>query len=196
MAWTEALASTAARLSQTDARWMLVGSAGCAVRGVAVVPGDIDILAATAQDVTTLAAAMAPFVAASSPADDPGSFLSTSERPCGEWPGVDEFWRLGRWVVAGTKVEVAYIWLAQQEGALAETYGDRVSGASEVVEWHGFSVPIVPLEVQYVTLLSRSSQSRLDLVEAYLRDRGFDAALIEQSMSDQGILRGRCSLVS
>ena len=41
--WTTALASVAEQLNGNRIEWMLLGSAATALRGAAIVPGDIDI---------------------------------------------------------------------------------------------------------------------------------------------------------
>lgn len=180
--WLVALERVADLVAGTSADWMLVGSAASAVHGVDLQPGDVDILAHTAADVFEVAAVLpAAEAAATDRETDPQTFLSSRSQPVitfGEWT-------LGRWLVDGEKVEVAHI--AGDDGLLQETGGSEIWRHRQWMPWQGYQLPIVPLEVQLATMLSRGLTVRSRAAVARLRERGHDRALLAKALSDKAL---------
>ena len=92
------------RLDRAGVDWMLVGSAATAIRGAAIVPGDIDVAMPTPSAVRT-AATHLPGRTDRSPTTDPRTWFSSAQEPVLTFGN----WTFGRWMLAGVKVELAHI---------------------------------------------------------------------------------------
>src|SRR5687767_10979519 len=107
--WIAVLATVAEQLNESHIEWMLVGSAATALRGAAIVPGDIDIAVLEAADVaraaTVLPTPNGPLVGSHDPAD----WVSTAAEPTLRFEHAGERWTFGKWMIDGVKVEVAHI---------------------------------------------------------------------------------------
>lgn len=169
-------------------RWMLVGSAATCVQGVAVEPGDVDVLVHPQTSDEAMAAAVEAFerFSATGPvSQDPDLFLSTPNQPLVATP--DGVWLFGRWMVDGFKLEVARIRIDLGPTAVIETMGTAVWDTQRTVSWRGHAVPVVPLEVQLATMTWRGLGERASAVRARLAEPGTDAALLAQAMADRGL---------
>ena len=162
---------------------MLVGSAASAIHGVHLQPGDVDVLAHTAADVSLIAAVLPLDRQAAAGPAIPQTFVSSQSRPVLRFG--DGAWTLARWLIDGTKVEVAHI--AGDDGLLEETKGSAIWRHRQWVTWHGHQLPIVPLEVQLATMLRRDQTRRSRATAAHLQKRGHDRSLLTRALSDQGI---------
>lgn len=164
---------------------MLVGSAATAAHGAEVIPGDVDVLVRTPQDLKRLAGLMQHLATEKAETQDAAKFLSSSEQPLLIF--ADGNWTFGRWVIAATRVEVACIREPGQEDRLAETYGEPVWQERQVLEWEGVQIPIVPLEVQMATLLSRQYEGRVQAAARRMLEKGFDRNLLQWAMNDRNV---------
>lgn len=128
--WCEALGAFADAAADTGAQWMLVGSAASAVHGVPLVPNDVDISARAGDDVAALAKVLTPVASTEGPDLDPRTFLSTPSQPVVTFG--DDTWTFGRWLMGGTKVEIASI--ASGGGQLLETTGADIWNHRQFVD--------------------------------------------------------------
>ena len=167
---------------------MLVGSTATRLQGVAIDPGDVDVLIhpdTSDSDMTAIAAEFTRHANETTVSDDPDRFLSTQYQPLIATP--DGAWLFGRWMVDGCKLEIARIRVETEPGALLETMGTGVWSVRRQVSWRGVVVPVVPLEVQLATSVSRGLTQRADAVRKYLLDYGVDQALLEKALADRGV---------
>lgn len=169
--------------------WMVVGSAAAAVRGVDVIPRDVDILLPSGSPESAkirLAQALRPWTAAASPGPGLDMMLSTTEHP---WQySTDGSWLFGRWTIDGSRLEVAGISGSVGPNVLWETQGDAVCGTRQVVTWQGRALPVVPLEVFLATLLVRNRPDQVTTVIRRLIERGYCIELIERACQDRGVV--------
>lgn len=178
--WRTALQHFARLAATASAEWMLVGSAASAVHGVELSPGDIDVLARTANDVVKLAAVLPSLDMPGQLDVDPQTFVSTTEQPVITFGG----WTFGRWFLDGDTVELAHI--AGVYGRLTES-GGEVWGQRRLVRWRGNLLPIVPLEVQLATMLGRGLDECSQAAAECLRRNGYDERLLHRAVRDRGI---------
>jgi len=132
----------------------------CRLRGSrsrAHTPNDIDISVRRAADVSKLATVLKPAEPPDDPVLDPRTFLSTTEQPVITF--ANDTWTLGRWLIGGTKVEVAHI--LSDDDLVVETSGAAVWRYRQSVDWRDRNVPIMPLEVQLATMLIRELPARV-----------------------------------
>jgi hypothetical protein len=191
MLWQEILARMlahlAASLDKEWAPWALIGSAATAVQGCAVQPNDLDFLAQAPGGVQRFAALLSAETPPICPvgADDE-EWFSSQELPVRSGPDPYGFqWTFGRWYVDGFKVEMAHI-VPPAKAALG--YGIWEAGPGiwphiRVVDWKGYQVPVVPLEIQLGTSLQRKLTTRVDAIVPVLWEQGFDDRLLRQSLT-------------
>lgn len=163
---------------------MLVGSAATALRGVELDPGDLDVLVRRSQDVARVAALM-PARSHDDGELDPGKFVSSKTRPTITFDSGS--WVFGRWLLADVTVEVASISVPESERyQLIETLGDPVWLEREQIDVEGAQIPIVPLELQIATMVSRGQSARLDRVVDASDALQLDAELLSRALSARG----------
>ncbi len=118
--WAASLSRLATRVADSGIEWMLIGTAALAIRGVAVAPGDVDIVT-----------------------DERGAeMLADLYRPelvfpVMNWPGMGLFGR----AFDGTRIE----WLGN-EAFLSGRVG--VWRPTEMAEWEGHEIRVPSLEAQ------------------------------------------------
>ncbi len=179
-------------LRREGVRWALVGSAATALQGVEIVPGDLDLLTMTPRGVYTFARLMSFHNASRSPAPvGTEDWLSTPGLPVSadEPDPQKTVWHFGRWLVEGFKVEVAHI---EPPADFFDRYEPRMGiweGGPQVwphiklVQYRGCDVPVVPLEIQLQTSMSRGLMGRAEAIAGVLHRRGYDADLLAVSLS-------------
>ncbi|WUJ72153.1 hypothetical protein OG809_02580 [Kribbella soli] len=156
--WTTTLATVAERLNNAHIDWMLLGSAATALRGVAIVPGDIDIAVRTADDITHAATVLPT----PSKPPDPNLWFSTLAQPALQWGDANERWYFGRWMINDVKVELADIHAPDVAELLVETRSPLVWQQRQTLTCHGQLIPTVPIEVQLATMMARRQDARID----------------------------------
>ncbi|ONI75749.1 hypothetical protein BWI15_07960 [Kribbella sp. ALI-6-A] len=189
--WTTTLATVAEQLNGHRIEWMLLGSAATALRGAAIVPGDIDIAIRTAEDVTR-AAAVLPTPDARG-ADESGpdvsgqgpDWFSTTAEPVLRFDRPGERWTFGLWMIGGVKVELAHIDAPAVAALMLEARSPLVWQEAEILEYHGQPVPTVPIEVQLATMVARQQDSRIDATIAAVDTTRLNLPLLHRALSDK-----------
>jgi hypothetical protein len=173
-----------AAVHELDGRWMVVGSAATAMCGIAIQPGDIDILTRHPEDVHRIAEWLAPYAVEMTPSLNLDDFLSTPDVPAISTG--DNVWTFGRWWVDGTKVECAHINLDPGEDLVRETSGEGVWRYRRLVDWNGRLVSLVALEIQAATSLSRGLEDRANVILEHLGRHGHDKELLTVALRSVG----------
>ena len=181
--WTTVLAAVAKQLNGGRIEWMLLGSAATALRGAAIVPGDIDIAVRTAGDITR-AAARLPTPTVRQP-DGPPDWISTAAEPALHFGDAGERWTFGRWIIDGVKVELAHIDAPAVAQLMIETRAPLVWRERETLECHGHPVPTVPIEVQLATMAARQQHTRIDATIAAMAGTPVNTQLLRRAISDK-----------
>ena len=186
--WTTALASVAEQLNGNRIEWMLLGSAATALRGAAIVPGDIDIALLTADDVTR-AASVLPTPDAPKPVESdelvPSDWISTAAEPTLRFGHSGERWTFGRWFIDGVKVELAHIDAPAVAALMIETRAPLVWHERKTLNCHDQPVPTVPVEVQLATMISRQQDARIDATIAAIDTTLLNLPLLRRAISDK-----------
>jgi hypothetical protein len=186
--WTAALGFVAKKLNGDGIEWMLLGSAATALRGVAIVPGDIDIAVLTADDVIRAARVLpTPEVlgAVRSGGFVPADWISTVAEPVLQFGDAGERWTFGRWYVEGVKVELAHIDAPAVAALMIEARSPLVWQERETLSCHGQAIPTVPIEVQLATMVSRQQDARIEATVAAIDPTRFDVSLLRRAISDK-----------
>jgi hypothetical protein len=186
--WTTTLATVAEQLNGNRIEWMLLGSAATALRGVAIVPDDIDIALLTADGVTR-AAAVLPTPDAPEPVESdefvPADWISTAAEPTRHFGHAGERWTFGRWYIDGVKVELAHIDAPTVAALMIETRAPLVWHERETLNCQGQSIPAVPIEVQLATMIARQQHARIDATMAAIDTTLLNIPLLRRAISDK-----------
>lgn len=186
--WTAALATVAEQLNGSRIEWMLLGSAATALRGAAIVPGDIDIAIHAADDVTRAATVLpTPDAPERVESDElvPADWISTAAEPTLHFGHAGERWTFGRWFIDGVKVELAHIDVPAVVGLMIETRAPLVWHERETLNCHGQPVPTVPVEVQLATMIARQQDARIDATIAAIDTTLINVPLLRRAISDK-----------
>jgi hypothetical protein len=180
------LAAVAEQLNGNHIEWMLLGSAATALRGAAIVPGDIDIALLAADDVTRAATVLptpdAPELVES---DEPSGWISTAAEPTLQFSHTGEQWTFGRWIIDGIKVELAYIDAPAVAALMIETRAPLVWHERETLKCHGQPIPTVPIEVQLATMIARQQDARIEATIAAIGPALLNVPLLRRAISDK-----------
>jgi hypothetical protein len=207
MSWqsalTKTLEATYDRAQSEGLEWAVVGSAATALQGCRICPHDIDIITRIPEHVFRFAAFMRPFAAAECAAESPenGPWCSTQDKPVyvGSYWGLD--WHFARWEIDDTNVEIVHIVAPGGHQGFRNTNGvwecdPTVWPHVKTVAFAGRAVPVVPLEVQLETTMTRgytfsgeSLEGRAIEMVRVLREEGCDRSLLEWAMRDEHIAR-------
>lgn len=153
--------------------WYIGGSAGAWVRGVDLLPGDID-LGTTAAGARRLADLLEPYL------------IEPYART--EWPGSGPC--QGARAFLGTRTEGMRVeWSmasdpARLKGSLREWAVEREGFAVQSIDWNGLRVPVSPIDYTLVRCAERGRWERVDLLLARIRESEWDRARIERLLSD------------
>lgn len=139
--WETAVRIVASRCAEAHVRWYITGSVSEAVRGVAVNPHDVDIVAHV-DDFLRLKALF------------PDCFIEPFVDNRGTW--VVRYF--GRLCIEGVMVDVA-----------ADESRNEERHAYEDVLWNGMILKVEPLSVRYATERERGRIERMHAIEAYLQ---------------------------
>ncbi len=186
--WTATLATVAEQLNRSRIDWMLLGSAATALRGAAIVPGDIDIAIHAADDVTRAATVLpTPDAPERVESDElvPADWISTAAEPTLHFGHAGERWTFGRWFIDGVKVELAHIDAPAVAGLMIETRAPLVWHERETLNCHGRPVPTVPVEVQLATMIARQQDARIDATIAAIDATLLNVPLLRRAISDK-----------
>jgi hypothetical protein len=171
-------------------RWAVVGSVASVLQGCHIRPGDLDLLAKEPKDVYRFAELMADF-APDRCEHPPGHQHWHSSAASPVTAGPDEYgftWHFGRWHVDGFEVEMAHITAPEgfptsSDGAGIWEAGPEIWHYVRTISFAGYGVPVVPLEIQLQTNLTRGLTERAEEIARVLRVDGYDQALIQQALS-------------
>jgi hypothetical protein len=168
----------------------VIGSVASALQGCRVSPRDIDVLATSPEAAYRFAEKMSAYTPPQC-GHAPGheKWLSSEEMPVSVGPDDYGFvWHFGRWEVDGEKVEIAHIvapegFPTSEDGAGIWEAGPEIWPYLRSVMFAGHPTPVVPLEIQLETNLSRGLEERSAEILAVLRRSGYDRRLIEKALS-------------
>lgn len=186
-------------LQSSQTGWVIAGSVATAIQGCTLIPGDIDILTQTASGVFRVADLLAKYAPDHCPfAPGTEGWHSSHAMPVTDPSlGLSEYkWHFGRWYVEGFKVEVAHISppvVAKTEKPTYTSEERRGEGIWEngpeiwqYVKWvafAGYTVPVIPLEIQLETNLKRGYKARITEIIRVFSEQGYERALVRRSLS-------------
>jgi hypothetical protein len=207
MSWqsalTKTLETTYGRAQSEGLEWSVVGSAATALQGCRISPHDIDIMTRVPEHVFRFAAFMQPFAAAECAAESPGTgwWFSTQKKPVyvGSYWGLD--WHFARWEIDDTNVEIVHIVAPGGHECFRNSSGVWECDPSvwphiRTVRFAGRAVPVVPLEIQLETNMTRgytfsgeSLEGRIAEVVRVLRETGCNRSLLEWALREEHLAK-------
>lgn len=146
--WVAALAAVCRRLEGSGVDWWLCGSAALAVRGIAVAPGDLDLVVADADAVAM------------------GGLLADGliEPVCrAGWP-ISTWW--GRAFLHARVEWVGGVTAAADEPEVTD-YGPAAAARLQVVRWRDWRIRVPPVHLQRAVSVRRGLAGRVALIDQH-----------------------------
>ena len=148
--WDESLEAVASRLEAAHCEWFLAGSAALAVRGIDVVPRDLDLVVADASRALRALGDVA--------------IEPVSLNRAGAW--------IARWFGRGflrARVE----WIAGVDPAIdvyswPNEFGPRAAARLETVRWNDHDLALTPLDVQLAVTERRGLATRAEAIRDFI----------------------------
>ena len=150
--WEDALIALLDRVGEMPLAWYLVGSAALAVRGLDVMPGDIDLVVA-ARDVPAFALALR-------------DVLVEPVTPIEGWV-VDCFGR----AFHGAVIDIAGGVNGQADLPLPSDFGPVAAARLETIAWRGYELRVPPLDLQLAVNERRGRERAVALIREALAGR-------------------------
>ncbi len=188
--------------------WAVVGSAATALQGCRISPHDIDIMTRAPEHVFRFAAFMQPFAAGECAVESPekGWWCSTQKKPVyvGSYWGLD--WHFARWEIDDTYLEIVHIVAPGGHEGFRNSSGVWECDPSvwphiRTVGFAGRAVPVVPLEIQLETNMTRgytrsraqfsgeSLEGRIAEMVRVLRETGCNRSLLEWALREEHLAK-------
>jgi hypothetical protein len=147
--WGDALRQTARRLDRAEVDWWLTGSAALAIRGLPVLPRDLDLVVSDAD---------APRVA------------TAFEDAVIEPPVAVEGWFCRWWGRAWLGARVEWVGGVTEAADQPEPtdFGLVAAGALSEVRWEGRVIRVPPLELQREVSMRRGLHDRVQLIDTLM----------------------------
>jgi predicted nucleotidyltransferase len=169
---------------------IICGSMSTYLQGCKIKPNDIDILANNQKTVELIAELMVEYEVSESPSQDVNEWLSNKTRNIFEEVTEDakEQWYMGRWILNGVKIEVAYM---VSESALKQSRKNRYIWENgpdmipyvKTVDFQGYQIKVIPLEIQLMTNLRRGLDDRVTEIIRVFSKEGYNFELLKISLS-------------
>ena len=193
MSWAEALKTFCAMYCATNnpARWILVGSAASVLQGAEIEPRDIDIYVNSREEVAELSGMMSRYCQ-EQPSRHPlyrQEWFSSIAEPYRTESYPSGFtWTKGRWRIGAFPLEVVHI---DDSGGIPDSVegdgiwegGRYIWEYAKPVAFSGFTIPVVPLEIQLESNLRRGREERARKIAEALKKYGCDEALLAKAIS-------------
>jgi hypothetical protein len=167
----------------------VIGSVASTLQGCQLTPRDLDLLAVRPEEVVRFAELMWAYAPNHvEPPTDHADWLSSEEQPLSIGPDDYGFiWHFGRWLVDGVKVGMAHIaapegYPMSADGAGIWEAGPEIWPQIRKVPFAGLQVPVVPLEIQLHTSMSRKLEERTTELIAVLQS-SYDRDLVQKALS-------------
>jgi hypothetical protein len=148
--WEDALEATSLRLSAERVAWFLVGSAALAVRGIEVVPRDLDLVVGDPEAATE---AFRNVETEPVTVNRPGAWIA-------RW--------FGRAFVHARVEWIADVDPAADSFAAPNDYGAEAESRLETVRWHDHDLQLTPLDLQLAVTESRGLTERAAAIRDFL----------------------------
>jgi len=171
--------------------YIICGSMATYLQGCQIIPGDIDILSLNPEGVKYIVNLMSEYEAEESPSSQIEDWLSTSKDRVFEIQSEsgNEQWYMARWIIDGVKVEIAFIKSdgsvkrSREKGYIWENGPDMYQHA-RVMDFRGYQINVVPLEIQIVTNMQRGLEDRVNAILKTLNKKDADYSLIKKAIHE------------
>ncbi|MBD3406562.1 MAG: hypothetical protein GF411_10650 [Candidatus Lokiarchaeota archaeon] len=172
--------------------YVICGSMATYLQGCNIQPNDIDILAMEPDGVSFVAGLMKEYEVESSPSQAVDDWLSSSNEPVFTDLSDDkgEQWYMARWSIDQIKVEIAHIVSEKAMKSSAEKRciwenGPGMYPYIKSVEFHGYELHVIPLEIQLSTNMFRGLNERVSKILQTLQTKGYDKELLEKALTPE-----------
>jgi hypothetical protein len=148
--WDEALDAVASRLAVARCDWFLAGSAALAVRGIDIVPRDLDLVVA---DASRALRALVDLQIEPVTLNRPGAWIA-------RWFGRAFLRTRVEWIAGVDPALDVYSW--------PNEFGPKAAARVETVRWNDHAIALTPLDVQLAVTERRGLASRAETIRDFL----------------------------
>lgn len=198
IALDKVLDTTYKALKQRNIEWVIMGSMATSLQGIDINPGDIDILMKSPEGVYYFADLMSEYAIDKCETEKnhhEDNWQSSKELPvvADEPNPFEAVWYFGRWYINNFKVEVAHIAPPSDYMKNKKSNTGIWEGGPEVwpfvkhINYKSYKLPVLPLEIQLQTNLSRNLESRINKIINLFKLKNYDEWLLERSLSQNNM---------
>ncbi len=181
-------------LNNYDFEWAIIGSVASVLQGCKLIPNDIDIVIDNPKTIHLLGERMKKYAEKEKSEGDifSSKWFSSREQPVFE--GTDQMgfhWTYVAWKIARTEVQIAHIDAPKEFHEKFEGIweaGSKIYPHVRQLHFDKYLVPVVPLEIQLETNMSRDLTERVQEILKIFQAKGFDNQLLTIAL-DQNHLK-------
>lgn len=176
--------------------WAIIGSVATYLQGCNISPKDLDILVKDPESVGIFASFLETFflqedskLSSFLDEDSEKIWFSTEEKPVDI--STDEWnfeWVFARLLIHEVEVEVAHITAPEGHSMLSSGIweaGPKIWAHIKQVPYEQYLLPVVPLEIQLGTNLSRGLDERINKIITLFQKDGYNQKLLKQALNSE-----------
>ncbi|HUT82686.1 MAG TPA: hypothetical protein VMZ29_15935 [Candidatus Bathyarchaeia archaeon] len=171
-------------LNNYDFEWSIIGSIASVLQGCQLIPNDIDIIIDNSKTIQLLGERMKKYSKKEKSEGDifTSNWLSSQEQPVFE--GTDQWgfhWDYVAWKIARSEVQVAHITAPKEFHEKFKGIweaGPKIYPHLKQVHFDKYIIPVVPLEIQLETNMTRGLTERVQEIVRVFRENGYDHQLL------------------
>ncbi|MHA1887949.1 MAG: hypothetical protein DRO88_08265 [Promethearchaeia archaeon] len=174
---------------ENEIEFIITGSTSSALQKCPIIPANIDILVKNPESVNFIADLLKPFELQTRNSTDSEVWLSSKQNRVFIFDNKekDELWHMGRWMVKGMQVEVAFIQSqtmldkSREEGYIWENGPDMYAHTLRF-SFQNYFVQVVPLEIQLSSLFLRDKLDRIKKIVQLFISEGCNRDLLMHAL--------------
>lgn len=152
MDWEKALDAIADKMLKNNISWWLTGSAACAIRGINIIPQDIDIMTYKTE-------------------------IKKVEKVFKNF-AIEPYHHVTNWVVKGFgviylngRIDMAFEPEESSDGHGRVDFGFYAMNNLETIKWKGYSIKVPPVDLHIYSNKVRGRHDRVKLIEEYIKKK-------------------------
>ncbi|TXT54231.1 MAG: hypothetical protein BAJATHORv1_80038 [Candidatus Thorarchaeota archaeon] len=184
------LDKTYSQSQERNFEYLVCGSMSTYLQGCDIQPNDVDILVKDAEGVSFFAELMSEYAVQKTPSDSVDDWLSTVDKPVFTIISEDgkEQWYMARWMIDGMKFEIAHLVSEEslrrtREKSCIWENGPDMYPHIKKIDFHGYQLGVIPLEIQLSTNMFRSIEERVSEILKILKKEGYDNELLKRALT-------------
>ncbi|MFD2699125.1 hypothetical protein ACFSVM_01470 [Paenibacillus shunpengii] len=185
-------------LNEEGVRYVFAGSLSSFIQGCKITPGDIDILVSKPEDVHNIGKIFEEFLTKDESLDELNTSMedwySSASTPTRTFTDFSKnHWTFARLVVHGIVFEAACIQPPEHieyiHGSGFWENGPHVWEHIVSLPYKDMMLPVIPLEIQLETNMSRNIEERINKIISIFQTEGYNEQLVDYALNEKNRLR-------